>query len=152
MEPWNQVHNKTFFFFLKATNDIQTAIERKSAEMGLTVQPFITFVSESLRHVPNCYVSIDKILYNIASPLKAVDVCFKSIHALNASYAPESTRIWMMLQKGVYNINNSMINKSRMWMLFYPVWKKTKFELSKIFMLLIVCMSIMLSLLYFIIV
>lgn len=74
------------------------------AAMGLTVQPFIIFVSESLIHSPACYVSVDQILYNVESPLKAVDVCFKGIHALNASYPPECMQIWMLIQKGVYFI------------------------------------------------
>lgn len=73
-------------------------------EMGLTVQTFMIFVSESLRHSPQCYIAIDELLYSISSPLKALDVCFKAIHALNASYAPECIQVWMLLQWGVYDI------------------------------------------------
>lgn len=73
--------------------------------MGLTVQPFVILVSESLSHTPSCYICIDQILYSVESPLKAVDICFKGIHALNANYPPESIQVWMLLQKGVYFIN-----------------------------------------------
>lgn len=95
------------FFLFYATNDIKATVDRKKSkmcDMGLTVQPFTIFVSESLRHTPHCYISISDILYTVSSPLKALDICFKAIHALNASYAPECAEIWMLLQWGVYNI------------------------------------------------
>lgn len=38
------------------------------------------------------------------STLKAIDVTFKAFHALYANYPVESERIWLFLQKAIYNI------------------------------------------------
>lgn len=71
--------------------------------MQLTVQPFV--IVTGVKSELQSYICIDKILYEGGSPLNAVDVCFKCIQALNASYAPESIQVWTLLQKAVYNIN-----------------------------------------------
>lgn len=73
--------------------------------MNLTVQPFIIVCGEPSDLFS--YICIDQILYSVSSPLKAVDLCFKCIYALNASYAPESTQIWLLLQKAIYNIDTT---------------------------------------------
>lgn len=44
-------------------------------------------------------------MYEVSTPLKAVDVCFKIIHAVHALYSIEAEQIWLILQKAVYNID-----------------------------------------------
>ncbi|KAG8182903.1 hypothetical protein JTE90_028725, partial [Oedothorax gibbosus] len=74
--------------------------EKMSSEFNSTTFIIVTGEQSDL----DSYIFIDKILYSVSSPLKAVDLCFKCIHALNATYAPESMQIWLLIQKAVYNI------------------------------------------------
>lgn len=51
-------------------------------------------------------MAVDEVLYNVCTPLKAVELCFKLIHALNAQYSPEAVHIWLCIQKGIFKINS----------------------------------------------
>lgn len=57
------------------------------------------------------YVSIDNTLYTAPTVLKAVDICFKSFHVLEARYPKESEHIWLLIQLGIYNIKTAYDNK-----------------------------------------
>lgn len=69
----------------------------------LTVQPYIIIVGPTLHEISEYYVRIDKILYTVPSMLKAVDICFKAFHFLNAKYPPESEHLWLLIQRTLYN-------------------------------------------------
>lgn len=71
--------------------------------MGLTVQPFVIVVGD-LEEGIQSYVSVDATLYKLESALKALDVCFKAIHALNAKYPPEAEQVWLLIQRGIFEI------------------------------------------------
>ena len=72
-------------------------IRKKAMEnLGLTVQSFINHsfaVGPTLSEIDSFYVCIDKVLYKALSALKALEICFKSFHVLNAIYPPESKHL-----------------------------------------------------------
>lgn len=69
--------------------------------MKLTAQPIpITVGLDDI----TAYVSINEILYKVETPLKAVDLCFKVFHAINANYPYEVEACWMFIQKFFFDI------------------------------------------------
>lgn len=61
-------------------------------------------VGRTLDKIDACYVSVNDILYQVPTVLKAVDATFKIIHSLNATYGIESEQVWTLLQRGVYEL------------------------------------------------
>lgn len=39
--------------------------------------------------------------------MKAIDVCFKAIHSLNATYPIEAEQVWLLIQKCIYKIDTA---------------------------------------------
>ncbi|KAF2890614.1 hypothetical protein ILUMI_15559 [Ignelater luminosus] len=52
-------------------------------------------------------MSVDDVLYSVENPTKAIDVCFKIYHALNAKYPTAAEPSWLFLQKAIYKIFTS---------------------------------------------
>lgn len=71
--------------------------------MKLTFQPttLIVFNGQKVLHY---YVIIEDTEYFVASPMVAIDVCFKCIFALNAEYPVESKLAWLYIQTNLYEI------------------------------------------------
>lgn len=82
---------------------VQTRVEKLN-KFGLTIQPFVVVVGQNYKDIDNVYVKIDKNIYLMPSCLKALDVCFKSFHALQAEYPREAEQVWSFIQRGIYNI------------------------------------------------
>lgn len=80
----------------------------KFSKWGLPVQPFVVACGRTIEEVDDCYVVISKDLkFNGFSSVKrALDVCFKIIHAVNAEYSCESYRLWMLVQKRLYGLES----------------------------------------------
>lgn len=57
------------------------------------------------------YVILDDIKYKSETVLKAFDITFKTIHALNARYPPEGEHVWLLIQRLVYGIQTKYDRK-----------------------------------------
>lgn len=66
-------------------------------------QPSV-FVIGDLDQSPRSVVKINEEIYDVESPLKAVDVCFKSFFVLDAQFPTESEYCYLYLQEYVYKI------------------------------------------------
>jgi hypothetical protein len=80
------------------SNDIKTTHEQKVNRAfinNLTVQLYIAIVGniEDASSVLNYYTVIDNIYYKLETPIKALNICFKSFHALNLNYPPEAEQV-----------------------------------------------------------
>lgn len=64
-------------------------------------QPLIVIVGGETQ-VRSVYVSVANELYQCDSVLQALDIFFKTFHALHTAYPTESAHIWLMMQRGVY--------------------------------------------------
>ncbi|XP_077266636.1 uncharacterized protein LOC143899832 isoform X1 [Temnothorax americanus] len=92
---------------VKVIDDLMPAINRmrsKAEQLKTTLQPLAAVVGLTPQNITASYVAIDDILYKLDSPLRAVDVCFKCIHALHAQYPVQSERPWLVLQQIIYDI------------------------------------------------
>lgn len=97
-----------FVYFFQNTQDIQAEIEKREVKykkLNLTFQPSPIIVGEDLDHIVASYVRVNDILYTVETPLKAVEVTFKVILALNALYSKEAEQVWLLIQKAVFKLN-----------------------------------------------
>lgn len=78
---------------------------------GLTLQRFLFVIGDNLSSVTSSYVYIDIIL--LESPTRAVEVAFKFYHALHCEYPAQSERVWIVLQKTLFDLNlpEDLINR-----------------------------------------
>ncbi|XP_011859109.1 PREDICTED: uncharacterized protein LOC105556622 [Vollenhovia emeryi] len=84
------------------TINIQERRREVMKKLGLTLQPFIIVVGPTLSEISSFYVCVDKVLYKVPSVLKALEICFKCFHVLNAVYPPESEHLWLLLQRSLF--------------------------------------------------
>ena len=77
----------------------------KLSNWKIPTQPYVVVCGPSVDNVDATYVVVDKVMYLMSSPLRALDVCFKIIHALHARYSPECHRLWMLIQKKLYELD-----------------------------------------------
>ncbi|KAJ1528938.1 hypothetical protein ONE63_007307 [Megalurothrips usitatus] len=84
----------------------------KFASWGLPVQPFVVVCGPSVEEIDDCFVVLSKtVKFNgIQSVRRALDICFKIIHAVNAEYSCESYRLWMLIQKRLYKLDTKADN------------------------------------------
>lgn len=94
---------KTHF---QVADDLQRELQTrqdKLASFHLTAQPLPILVGSDIGTIESCYVSVNDILYKVDTPLRAVDLCFKIFHVMNASYPPEAETAWTFIEQVVYN-------------------------------------------------
>lgn len=72
--------------------------------MSLRVQPLVAVVGSS-ENLKKIMVSVDDILYEIPTILKAMDICFKVHFVFDAAYSIECEQVWTFLQQAIYRIN-----------------------------------------------
>lgn len=97
----------SYYLLFQVPGEINAALERKRKklkEYGLLLQPIPVIVGTDLENISAAYVAIDNSIYEVPTALKAVDVCFKAIHALGARYNLEADAVWHLIQKRIYEI------------------------------------------------
>lgn len=72
---------------------------------GLTLQPFVCVVGAP-NNITQCLVVVDNIQWVAASPIQALDICFKTFHALHGKYPPEARHLWLLIQRCLYKIES----------------------------------------------
>ncbi|CAI6374956.1 unnamed protein product [Macrosiphum euphorbiae] len=96
-----------FITHVRSDSEIQETITRKGSkliEFGQTLQPFVIIVGHSLKEISSYLVVVDNTFYRLNSIIASVDCCFKIFLTLNAEYPVESSGIWYLIQRGLYNL------------------------------------------------
>lgn len=96
-----------FISISQTIEEIDDFIEEKTtlyAKHQETLQPF-PVVLGPLNKIVCSYVIVNDVRYKFDSLLKAVDVCYKLIFALNAKYSIECFHVWTFLQRFIYGMN-----------------------------------------------
>ncbi|KAJ1519025.1 hypothetical protein ONE63_011369 [Megalurothrips usitatus] len=111
--PSRQEMTDSFLLQVNSYGDLNTQLEirqKKLEQFNVTAQPLAVIVKEKEKNNVvkyKCLVKYDNFEYTgLESPLKAVDLTFKSYHALHAAYPVESEAMWFFLQKGVYQFTS----------------------------------------------
>ncbi|XP_024886201.1 uncharacterized protein LOC112463825 [Temnothorax curvispinosus] len=98
---------KAFILHVPIPGDLNRQINtyRKwLANRGLNLQPMLIFVGPNLSNINASYVQIDTVRYQLCTPLKALDTCFKAFQALDAAYPEECCAVWFFIQKYFYDL------------------------------------------------
>ncbi|KYN20117.1 hypothetical protein ALC57_07545, partial [Trachymyrmex cornetzi] len=93
--------------FLQIPGDLNRQVKAHRewlASRGLNLQPTLIFVGPSLLNITASYVQIDAVRYELRTPLKALDTCFKAFHALDAAYQEECQAVWLFIQRYFYDL------------------------------------------------
>lgn len=98
-----------YFSFCHQTRAVlgETLKERKTrlSEFGFPNQP-LPIVIGAENSQKECLIVFDEVEYVVETPMKAVDIAFKSYHSLHADYPVESEQIWLFLQKAIYKFES----------------------------------------------
>lgn len=78
--------------------------KEKYVKYGLNLGVQAVIVGADIDSIEYSYVFINEICYEIETPFKAIDVAFKTMHALDSTYPTECVREWLFLQREVYDI------------------------------------------------
>ncbi|XP_071571495.1 uncharacterized protein [Temnothorax nylanderi] len=98
---------KAFILHVLIPGDLNRQIKVHSewlANRGINLQPTLVFVGPTLSNITASYVQIDAVRYELRTPLKALDTCFKAFHALDAAYQEECRAVWLFIQKYFYDL------------------------------------------------
>ncbi|XP_071575054.1 uncharacterized protein [Temnothorax nylanderi] len=85
--------------------------QNKMSQINLTMQPFVIVVGPEVTTIEKVYLRIDKIMYEMPSVLKAIDVLFKIFITFNACYPKECENFWYLIQWDVYEIRTASDQK-----------------------------------------
>lgn len=91
---------------MQTINDLDAKLEerrKKLQSFGLTSQPVTVIVGPHFDEIHQCFVVINKLRYEVKTPLKGVEIVFKSCNALNIQYPAEVGQLFMFVQRAVYN-------------------------------------------------
>lgn len=83
----------------------------KFEKWKLPVAPFCVAVGTSVDDVSRFFVVLDKtIRFDFNNAQRALDVCFKILHASFARYSDEAHRLWMLVQLELYHLKTKYDN------------------------------------------
>ncbi|KAK3928329.1 Ubiquitin carboxyl-terminal hydrolase 1 [Frankliniella fusca] len=107
--PSRQESADALMLHVKCIGDISISLANRAKDKyepyNLSLGPQAIVVGPDLDNVSKSFVRINSTMYEVENPLKALDVTFKAMHALDCKYHKESLREWLFLEKAVYKIN-----------------------------------------------
>lgn len=86
---------------------MQKSVEQhaqKLRKQDLSLQPFMILVGPSLTEISASYVQINNVRYLLRTPIKALDICFKSHFALDAAYLTPCKAVFYFIQQYFFDI------------------------------------------------
>uniref|UniRef100_A0A2S2NVE9 SAM domain-containing protein n=1 Tax=Schizaphis graminum TaxID=13262 RepID=A0A2S2NVE9_SCHGA len=92
-----------FITFIPDVSELKTLHNskiEKALQFGLTLQPYVVIVGSN-----EIFTVVNNIYFKLETPLKGLDVCFKTFFSLNIHYPAESEQVWFFIQKYFYDIN-----------------------------------------------
>ncbi|KAK3916201.1 Sugar fermentation stimulation protein-like protein [Frankliniella fusca] len=107
--PSRQESAEALMLHVKSLGDINISLASRAKDkyepyqLSLGAQAIV--VGPDLDTISNSFVRINSTMYEVENPLKALDVTFKVMHALDCKYHKESEREWFFLEKAVYKLN-----------------------------------------------
>jgi len=97
--------------------DLQCHIEDKAKALknvNLQLQPLVVVLCSDVPSLIDdaVYYAVlqNRVYYECASLLEAVDVCLKASFVFNLQYSPAAHSVWLFLQKAVYGIQTPSDN------------------------------------------
>ncbi|XP_067203610.1 uncharacterized protein [Linepithema humile] len=99
---------ESFVLHVKIIGDLEVQLRAREAKLiqyGCTFQPLVAIIGPELACIEQSFVVLGvKKYYEVDTPLKAVDICFKIFHVLHIQYSPECAQLWQFLQRAAYEM------------------------------------------------
>lgn len=93
-----------FFLFIPSSGEKSIELQRRQDRLksvGAKPQPVPVAVGTEN---PQYSVELNEYIYDVESPIEAIDTCFKLIMVLNAQYSPFSHYVWLFIQQHFFKI------------------------------------------------
>ncbi|KYM94584.1 hypothetical protein ALC62_14782 [Cyphomyrmex costatus] len=88
--------------------DLQVQLDLRQEKLtryGCQLQPLVAIVGPKLEEIHQNFVVLGvRKYFEVNTPLKAIDVYFKTFHALYIQYPPECAQIWQFIQRAAYEM------------------------------------------------
>lgn len=91
--------------FAESVRDTKNNINKLHVDHLLIVKPYVIINGPSLDNIISAYVVIDDHMYQIPSPLLAVDICFQCVKLFGDSFSQISSHVWQYLERSVYGFD-----------------------------------------------
>ncbi|XP_071574491.1 uncharacterized protein [Temnothorax nylanderi] len=99
---------ESFILHVKIIGDLEVQLrsrQEKLAQHCCDLQPLVAIVGPELPEIHQSFVVLGvRKYFEVDTPLKAIDVCFKVFHALHIQYPPECAQIWQFIQRAAYDM------------------------------------------------
>lgn len=105
----SQIFYEAYIIFcLQIIGDLEVQLRTREAKLvqyNCTFQPLVAIIGPGLDCIAQSFVvlGVNK-YYEVDTPLKAVDICFKIFHVLHIKYPPECAQLWQFLQRAAYEM------------------------------------------------
>lgn len=93
------------FIMFGETVEMMEAHLDKLKKQGNPIQPFILVVG-SIFNIKEILVYFDSVKYKVHSILRSIEVCYKIFQLFNIQYPPESSVVWLFIQKYFFNYSS----------------------------------------------
>ncbi|XP_067213606.1 uncharacterized protein [Linepithema humile] len=103
--PSRKESEEGFLLHVNTIADLETRLQERTAKLQAfdqPLQPIAVIIGPSFDEIKQCFVVINTFRYEVETPLKAVDLVFKSCNALNIRYPLEVGQLFMFLQRAIY--------------------------------------------------
>ncbi|KAI4455641.1 hypothetical protein MML48_9g00001200 [Holotrichia oblita] len=122
---------ESFFINFKSYAELKELVERRRKKLqtyGLPLQPFGAVVGE-INAAEEFYVIINDNSYKVDSLIRCFELLFKSIHALNLEYPPESKHVWYFVQEenDISQLNNYVTEFENLFMGVHSEYQRLNF-------------------------
>ncbi|XP_043286669.1 uncharacterized protein [Venturia canescens] len=102
--------SELFIVHAETLDDLQPKLQARAQNListKTTGQPFPAFIGP-IGNLVSSRVIINNVEYDVCSPLKAIDSCFKSFFALDAKYQEETIHCWLFIEMYVYELSRNL--------------------------------------------
>ncbi|XP_044019598.1 uncharacterized protein LOC122860021 [Aphidius gifuensis] len=110
-----QERRNSLFLQIEDAAQFQSAVQEHRMLLrasGESFQPTIVFIGP-LEAVESSCVVVNEFIYQVNSPIEAVNLCFKIFWALDCKYPQRANSIWLFLQTAGYKIDaNARLNQT----------------------------------------
>ncbi|XP_011494538.1 PREDICTED: uncharacterized protein LOC105359609 [Ceratosolen solmsi marchali] len=103
-----------FVIYCKTSESIAQKVEFRSdryKNWNVAVQPCIVLQGPQPHDIKSAYVSLHQQLWELDSPIRALDLAFKLYQVFNLHYPADCEQLWLVVQKIVYNITTPFDKK-----------------------------------------
>lgn len=86
-------------------NEAKEVVNKLHHKHCIAVKPYVIIYGQSLDKITSSFVVLGDHMYQVTTPLIAVDVCFQSVETIGDEFSIVCNHIWQFLEKAVYQFD-----------------------------------------------